>query len=177
MIRGWFVVALCAALNIAGCAIHTKAAPALGIDLSERRTQDVYRGRISLKIDAADAQALGPPQGQFFSAGFELKGDAQSGELTLSSPLGGIVAALSWTPATAQLSTNGETRRFESLDALIRQATGAAIPIPSLFAWLSGQDIQTVGWRADLSRFADGRVVARRTDPVPTAELRVVLER
>ena len=177
MIRGWFVVALCAALNIAGCAIHTKAAPALGIDLSERRTQDVYRGRISLKIDAADAQALGPPQGQFFSAGFELKGDVQTGELTLSSPLGGVVAALNWTPATAQMSANGETRQFESLDALIRHATGAAIPIASLFGWLAGQDVPTAGWRADLSRFAEGRLVARRTVPVPTAELRVVLER
>lgn len=177
MIRGWVVVVVLAALNTTGCATATKSVPPSTVDLTEGVSQNAYRGRISLKIDGADEQSLGPPQGQFFSAGFELKGDAQTGELMLNSPLGGIVAVFSWTPATAQMSANGETRQFESLDALIRQATGAAIPIPSLFAWLAGQDLPTVGWRADLSRYADGRLVARRTAPVPAAELRVVLER
>ena len=177
MIRRWVVVALVVAVSTVGCATSTQPVPAGAVDSVEIGTQSVYRGRISLKIDATDAQALGPPQGQFFSAGFELKGDVQTGELTLSSPLGGVVAALNWTPATAQMSANGETRQFESLDALIRHATGAAIPIASLFGWLAGQDVPTAGWRADLSRFAEGRLVARRTVPVPTAELRVVLER
>ena len=138
---------------------------------------ETYRGRLSLKIDASDAQALGPPQGQFFSAAFELAGDSQIGELTLMSPLGSVLATLNWTATTATLNANGSVRNFESLDALIQHVTGAAIPVASLFSWLGGNAIATAGWQADLSAYSSGRLVARRTAPLPNAELRLVLER
>jgi len=33
------------------------------------------------------------------------------------------------------------------------------------------------GWRADLSQHANGRITARRTEPPPQAELRLVFEK
>jgi outer membrane lipoprotein LolB len=46
-----------------------------------------------------------------------------------------------------------------------------------LFAWLKGQQPTTPGWNADVSRISEGRLIARRLMPLPTAELRVVLDR
>lgn len=116
-----------------------------------------------------------PPQS--FSAGFELSGDADQGALRLFSPLGTTLADLRWSPQSATLSNNGETRQFESLDALATQATGTAIPIAALFQWLTGVQTSTAGWSADLSQLESGRLTARRTQPLPTAELRLILER
>jgi outer membrane lipoprotein LolB len=115
-------------------------------------------------------------QPQSFSAGFELTGTAHTGALVLSSPLGNILAALSWTPDSAFMRANGELRRFESLDALLLTATGAAIPIATLFAWLQGDNASAPGWLADLTQLDAGRLVARRTEPAPPVELRLVLE-
>jgi outer membrane lipoprotein LolB len=33
------------------------------------------------------------------------------------------------------------------------------------------------GWNADLSRFSEGRIAARRVEPAPQADLRLVLDR
>ncbi len=132
---------------------------------------------MSLNIDSVDPQALGSQQGQFFSASFELTGTAQSGQLSLISPLGSVLAALNWTDSTAQLRSNGELRSFNSLDALVLHATGAAIPVATLFSWLAGVEAQAPGWHADLSRLSNGRLVARRFEPLPAAELRLVIER
>ena len=117
------------------------------------------------------------PQAQSFSAGFELTGNAQTGALLLFSPLGTTLAELSWTAQTATLQANGETRWFGSLAELLKQATGTEIPVASLFAWLAGDDAATPGWMADLSQHALGRVVARRSDPLPAVELRLVIEK
>ena len=117
------------------------------------------------------------PPAQSFSASFELQGNAQTGELLLFSPLGTTVAELSWTAKTASLRTNGETRSFNSLGELLKQATGTEIPVASLFAWMAGDNAATPGWLADLSQHALGRVVARRSDPPPAVELRLVIEK
>ncbi len=115
---------------------------------------------------------------QSFSAGFELKGQADRGELTLTSPLGNVLGVLRWAPGEALLdSGQGNVQRFESIDQLMTQATGAALPLPALFAWLDGDNAAAAGWSVDLSRQADGRLVARRTQPLPTVDLRVVLDR
>ena len=116
-----------------------------------------------------------PEQPSLF-AGFELSGHDQAGELNLFTPMGNTVASLRWTPHTATLQSNGETRQFDSLDALVREATGTAIPISALFQWLHGQDSVVAGWQADLSQLAQGRLTARRTYPGPGAELRLILE-
>jgi outer membrane lipoprotein LolB len=75
------------------------------------------------------------------------------------------------------MRTNGDIRSFASLDALIQQAVGAEIPVAALFAWLAGDNMSVAGWSADLSQLANGRVTARRTEPAPVTELRLVLEK
>jgi outer membrane lipoprotein LolB len=121
-----------------------------------------------LKVDAD------PPQS--FSAAFELTGTPGAGDLVLYTPIGTTLAVLSWGPQSAVLKANGEVRSFESLDALALHATGAALPISSLFGWLAGQATETPGWQADLSQLGTGRVTARRTAPLPTAELKLLLD-
>ena len=103
-------------------------------------------------------------------------GSARSGVLTLFTPIGTTAAALSWTPSTAVLKANGDIRNFATLDALIKQVIGTAIPVAALFAWLAGDNMQVAGWSADLSRQPDGRITARRLTPAPAAELRLVLD-
>lgn len=115
-------------------------------------------------------------QPQSFSAEFELTGNAQAGALTLFTPLGNTAAALSWTPETAIMRTNGDVRYFDSLDDLIKQAVGTDIPVAALFAWLAGDNRIAAGWSADLTQQANGRITARRLQPAPPAELRLVLE-
>jgi outer membrane lipoprotein LolB len=133
----------------------------------------MWRGRLAVRVEAD----FSPSQPQSFSAAFELTGTPLAGELTLYTPLGTTVAALSWSTQTAVMRSNGNTRTFESLDALIKQALGTDIPVTALFAWLAGDNVQVAGWRADLTQHADGRITARRTEPTPVAELRLVLEK
>lgn len=128
----------------------------------------VWRGRLALRVDSE------PPQ-SFFAA-FELRGQPGTGELQLFSPLGSTLARLQWSPRSATLHNNGEIRRFDSLEALAIQATGADIPIAALFDWLVGREVQADGWTADLSRLAEGRLLARRSQPAPLSELRLILE-
>ena len=128
----------------------------------------VWRGRLALRVDSE------PPQ-SFFAA-FELRGQASDGELQLFSPLGTTLARLQWSPRSATLHNNGESRQFDSLDALATQATGAAIPIAALFDWLRGRNVQADGWAADLTQLDEGRLLARRSVPAPHSELRLILE-
>lgn len=164
LFRAWFgLAALFAAIFIAGCAHPPRASS------TAEGQAPFWSGRLALQTEAE------PPQS--FSAGFELKGSAQSGELLLFSPLGQTVAALSWAPGKASLHANNTLREFDSLDDLVANATGTAIPIAALFDWLAGREAAASGWRVDLSQLGSGRLVARRSDPAPVAVLRVALER
>ena len=116
-----------------------------------------------------------PPEA--FFASFELKGNAQSGELLLFTPLGSTLAALAWTPGSARLTRGGEVREFASVDELVVAATGTSFPVTALFAWLAGIQTAVPGWVADLSQIDSGRLIAARTMPLPTAELKMVLDR
>jgi outer membrane lipoprotein LolB len=158
---------LSASLFIAGCALPTKAS------ISNQSEVSLWRGRLAVRIESDQAQS----QPQSFAAGFELTGNALAGELTLYTPLGNTAAALAWTSQTALMRSNGDVRYFESLDALIKQAVGTEIPVVALFAWLAGDNMTAAGWSADLSQHANGRITARRTEPAPLAELRLVLEK
>jgi outer membrane lipoprotein LolB len=161
------LVLLCAGafalLLIAGCAQNTRATGQNGLK------NEFWAGRISLQVQSEPAQS--------FSASFELKGKPERGELSLISPLGNVLGVLRWSPGEAVLdSGNGKIQRFDSVDDLMAQATGAAVPLPALFAWLQGEPASASGWSADLSRHKDGRIAAKRTDPAPQADLRVVLD-
>lgn len=157
--RRWGLL-LCIAL-LSGCA-H------LGTTTQRTEGTPFWSGRLALQVEGSAAQS--------FSAGFELKGSAQTGELNLFNPLGGTVARMAWQPGTATLLARGETRQFDSLATLVEQATGAPLPVAALFDWLRGDNTPIAGWQADLSQLADGRLNAVRSQPQPTATLRVVID-
>ena len=152
---------------VAGCA-HKTSATAQTDDIS-KPDLGVWAGRISLKVQSD------PPQA--FFAGFELKGQPDSGELTLISPLGSILGVLSWTPSSANLQSAQGVKRADTVDELLEQATGASIPTAALFDWLAGKQTMISSWTADLSQHSAGRIVATRALPLPQVELRIVLDR
>lgn len=148
---------------IAGCAHPT------GTSGTNDSKNSFWRGRLALQVGD-------PGTAQSFFAAFELMGNAESGQLAIFSPLGSTLATLSWAAQTATLLANGETRQFETLDAMLKSATGAEIPVGSLFAWLAGEPRDTAGWLVDLSQLANGKLSAKRSAPQPTVDLRIVLE-
>lgn len=130
------------------------------------------QGRLSLRVDSEPPQSL--------SGAFLISGNAQTGDLTLSTPLGGTLARLSWTPQQAILKANNDTRYYASTDALVEQVTGTTLPLAALFDWLAGRDTRAPGWQTDLSQFNNPdsqRIIAKRTDTLPVVELRIVLDK
>ncbi|QGW85110.1 lipoprotein insertase outer membrane protein LolB [Variovorax paradoxus] len=159
--RGLLAAGVAALLVTAGCAQLSGGVRPQGTD--------IWSGRMSLRIDSQPVQT--------FSALFELRGSPEAGELSLTSPIGSTLAQLHWSPGEALLKNGSEVRRYESVDALIEAATGAAIPVGALFGWLAGRDDRVPGWRPDLAQVANGRLQATRENPGPTADLRIVFER
>jgi outer membrane lipoprotein LolB len=153
---------LFAILFLAGC-----ATPKWNMVTSGHGTRSHWSGRLGLTVDSL------PPQSYF--AGFTLQGNAQAGELSLTSPLGSTLAVMQWQPGQALLRQGQQMQRFDSLDVLVTSVTGTPLPVPALFGWLNGTPQAVEGWQADLSRLPDGRLTARRLTP-PAAELRVVLD-
>lgn len=130
--------------------------------------ESAWSGRLALTVDSQ------PPQS--FSAGFDLRGSPSAGELQLVSPLGNTLALVVWDRSGAELRQGGQVTRRGSLDELTTELSGTAVPVAALFGWLSGQPGDAPGWQANLTRQSEGRLTARRTEPLPTAELRVVFQ-
>ncbi|MGJ7530426.1 lipoprotein insertase outer membrane protein LolB [Variovorax sp. GB1P17] len=149
-------------LLMAGCA-------QLSGGSSTPKTSDSWSGRMSLRIETEPVQT--------FAALFELRGSAEAGDLTLTTPIGSTLAQLHWTPGEALLKDGNNTRRFDSVDALVEAATGAAIPVGALFGWLEGRNEPVPGWKPDLAQLGSGRLQAVRESPGPRADLRIVFER
>jgi outer membrane lipoprotein LolB len=148
-----------AALALAGCAApRMPAAPG----------EATWNGRLALSV------ASEPPQS--YAAGFDLRGSPQAGELLLTSPLGTTLATVTWSPGRAEMIQGGRSTRRSSLAELSTDLGGSTVPVAALFDWLKGQPTTVDGWTADLSRYADGRIVARREQPLPASELRLVFE-
>ena len=147
---------------ITGCASPQKSAG------SNDSQNNEWSGRISLQIQSE------PPQA--FFAGFELKGKADAGELKLTSPIGSVLGVMRWSRSEAVLESGRDVKKFASVDALLEQTTGAAIPVSALFDWLNGKNTSLNGWTADLSQQPDGKISAKRTNPAPQTDLRVVLD-
>ena len=127
-----------------------------------------WSGRLALQVDST------PPQS--FSAAFDLRGAPSAGELQFTSPLGNTLATVTWTPGSAEFRQGGQVTRRGNLDELTTELSGAAVPVAALFGWLRGEQGEVPGWQADLSRQPEGRVTARRSAPLPTAELRVIFQ-
>lgn len=124
-----------------------------------------WSGRLALQTEEESAQS--------FSALFELEGSEDQGELILLSPLGNTLGKLKWSAEGATLQTGQQQRASHSLDALLTQVTGEAIPIKAIFDWLRGIETNAAGWVADLSALSQGRITAQRSDPKPKAILRI----
>ena len=114
---------------------------------------------------------------QTFAALFDLRGDPDTGELILTSPIGSTLAALRWSPGEATLDNGRQTQRFASVDALVEAATGTAIPVHALFGWLAGRNDPVAGWTVDVGQVGKGRLQATRDAPLPRANLRIAFER
>ncbi|MDB5965589.1 MAG: putative lipoprotein [Polaromonas sp.] len=147
---------------IAGCA-HRTGAPAINDPQN-----GLWSGRIGVQIQSQ------PPQS--FFAGFELKGQAGNGELVLTSPIGSTLARMRWSADEAVLESGQDVRRYPTVDALLEQTTGAAIPVSALFDWLGGKDTRLNGWSADLAQQPQGKITAQRLNPSPQVDLRIVLD-
>jgi outer membrane lipoprotein LolB len=144
--------------------------------------QSVLSGRLAVRVDGQ------PPQS--FSADFELRGDARHGSLRLAGPLGTTAADARWSPAETRLLTAQGSQIFASLDELSKAALGEPIPLAALFDWLRGRPwsdapsaavtdgatgFEQLGWRIDLSRWAEGWIEARRDAP-PRVTVRARME-
>lgn len=153
---------LASTLLIASCATPVR-------ERSPDARMGLWTGRLALQVEDKPSQS--------FSAGFELRGQATTGELTLLNPVGGTLAVLSWAPGAATLKASGQAQQFASVDALVEHATGSAIPMTALFDWLAGANTAVPGWKADLSQLGQGRLQALRQQPAPAVDLRVILDR
>jgi outer membrane lipoprotein LolB len=154
----------------------------------------VYSGRLAVRTDAAAAQEAHAVSGQF-----ELSGNASSGQLVLTSPLGTTVARARWSrpegglgePSLIELEADGTTRRYATLDEMMQRAIGDQLPLAAMFDWLAGRpwpaaaarraadgpSFAQLGWQVDLSRFAaSGLISATRSAPPPTLHVLVKLD-
>lgn len=181
--------ASCAAALLLGCATPPPADGGLRLTAA---------GRLSVRVDATPARPA-----QSLTAAFEWRGDGARGELKLLSPLGTQLARAHWSPGDARLETaEGETR-FATLDDLAERALGERVPLAAWPDWLAGRPwpgaaasvpapaptstapagahgdpvsgFEQLGWAVDLSRRADGRIEARRSQP-PVVTVRIVLD-
>ncbi len=167
--KAWLAGWVCAAtlLLVAGCASPPSATP-MTASASDQASTGPWSGRLSLQVDSE------PPQG--FHAGFELLGNARTGELRLYSPLGSALASAQWNAGSALLLRGDEQRSYPDIESLTAALTGAALPVTTLFEWLQGRAVEVPGWTVELDP-SDGRVRARRLEPAPSATLRLMLDR
>jgi outer membrane lipoprotein LolB len=177
--------ALALALLLAACATHPPPLPG-----------HVYSGKLAVRSDAAPGQPSRAMSGEF-----ELSGDAASGQLVLTSPLGTTVARARWSdpqgaqgvPSRIELEADGSTTHYATLEDMMQRAIGDQLPLPAMFDWLNGKpwpfapvsastatpphSFEQLGWRVDLSQFADNRLIdAERPLPAPALHVRVKLD-
>lgn len=128
-----------------------------------------WSGRLGLQVQGDKPQDL--------FAGFELQGSPEQGELSLLSPIGLLLARLSWRPGQALLEQGEQRWQDTSVDALAQRLAHTAVPIAALFDWLEGRPNASAGWSVDLSDWSQGRILAQRQTTAPAARLRIVVER
>lgn len=137
--------------------------------LSANDPNAYWSGRMALEVLKEPPETL--------SAGFELQGSAQTGEMMLLSPIGTTLAVLKWTEQGAQLTQGQQQIESSNLQSLGARLTGTELPIAALFEWLAGRPGDASGWLVDLSGHAQGKITALRQQPAPGAFLRIVLDR
>ena len=171
------------ALLLQACASHPPPLPG-----------HVYAGRLAVRTDAAPDLPARSTSGQF-----ELSGNASSGQLILTIPIGTTVARARWSdpvgtqgvPSRIELEADGATTRYATLEDMMQRAIGDQLPLPAMFDWLSGHpwpdapaqrsadggSFDQLGWHVDISQFAGNRLIdAQRPLPAPALHVRVKLD-
>ena len=155
------------AWGLTSCAVFTKPGPTA--QQATLKQMGHWQGRLSLRVLQ--------PNPEQFSANFELHGSAETGELSIFSPLGTTLAVARWTPQNAQLLQGDKVQDFASMEALTQQLTGAALPLPALLAWLDVDGPALPGWQLNAESPASGRrVYAKRESPLPALQLTLLLD-
>jgi len=165
-------------MALAGCSTLTPP--------DDQPSGELLAGRMSVQVAATDTEPA-----HSLSASFELSGTPQRGRLDMNTPLGSTVARARWSPAAVVLDTPQGQTRHATLDEMTRAVVGEALPLPALFDWLRGRPwpgaasvscvapepagFSQLGWRVDLSRFDEARLVARRVAP-PAVTVQVKLD-
>ncbi|MES2074705.1 MAG: outer membrane lipoprotein LolB [Pseudomonadota bacterium] len=130
---------LCSAL-LSGCA--TLSAPPSGAPVAAYRATLELGGRLSVNYSRD-----GKPES--LSGKFNWTQTPQRVDVSLASPLGQIIAAISVTPGQATLTEAGKPPRTAAdIDSLSAQALGWELPVSGLRDWLQGY-----ATAADGSRF------------------------
>lgn len=156
------LVGLMVALTVGGCAVPQSPGQ------QDEPVPNSRSGRLALNLETD------PPQN--FFASFELRGTARDGELTLSTPLGSVLAQIQWHPGEARLRAAKNSQEFDSVESLTRQLTGTVLPLGAILGWLDGIATVADGWQVDLSQLRQGRLSARRSSPEPVATLTLILD-
>ena len=179
-------LAVLGATALAGCSSVPRASSADAAALAQAPR---LTGKFGLIVPAGPG---GQPRGQNVNASFELLGDPRRGQLEMSTPMGSLVARVSWQPGSAWVKTPDGDRAYDDIDALTQELLGEALPVQALFDWLRGRPwpqapsraadgtgFQQLGWQVDLRRFGDQLISAQRLNPngsEPLATLRLKLD-
>ena len=170
-LRAARAAALLAAVFLSACASLPGATDELGAPLS---------GKLSVKVESE------PPRN--VSAAFELRGNPETGQLDLTSPLGSVMARAHWQPGEVLLSTPDTKALYSDMGALTRDVLGESLPVAALFDWLRGRPwpdapsqalasepgFEQLGWTVSLAKFSEGWITARRAEaPVVTVRARL----
>ena len=97
--------------------------------------------------------------------------------MELSTAVGTTLARMSWSAQEALLQTGTTVRAYPSLRELTLTALGADLPFEVLIQWLRGVSAAKDGWQSDLREFETGRISAKRHNPEPTVDLKIILDR
>jgi outer membrane biogenesis lipoprotein LolB len=87
------------------------------------------------------------------------------------------VAVASWTPNSAVLTEGNKQKQFASMEDLTQQLTGAALPLPTLMAWLNRDGPSLDGWQIKAENLPRSRrIFAQRSSPLPKLHLTLLLD-
>lgn len=134
-----------------------------------------WSGKLGYRMDASSSQ-----RAQAGSALFELQGDARTGRMLLTSPLGTALAEAQWNGQAVRLHDGQAWRDFPSLvalgEALGEALQGPPVPLHALFDWLQGRPTPgedfvpapdggflQAGWR--VQRLGDAQLRIERSRP------------